>query len=287
MEQTGTPSRLTGAVQSLATDVVSALRSGDHGGVLRGTVTPGAGEGLGLAAIRVLGADSLLPPVLTGAPADPGDVAVFARAVRAYPPGAGASLTARWSHWGMTRTLRRLDCSAPGGALGQAPGAGVAPGPAPVPGSAADRPGYDGPGTGPDAAPADRPGPGTDAPRPAAPAGEDRAGPGTEWTREAGWQELTHRLALLASLAVPTAGCPLAEAAARRSVDVARGFVRAVRRRDWLQAAGAGRWLAVLPDVPESLGLDGGLEFVSLMGAGDARVVLHVQAARLLMGAAG
>lgn len=66
---------------------------------------------------------------------------------------------------------------------------------------------------------------------------------------------------------------------------MARGFVRAVRRRDWLQAAGAGRWLAVLDGVPDSLGLGAGLEFVEHMAGGDPRVVLHVRAAQLMAGA--
>lgn len=63
-------------------------------------------------------------------------------------------------------------------------------------------------------------------------------------------------------------------------MDVARGFVRAVRRRDWLQAAGAGRWLSVIDGVPDTLGLDTGLEFVEQMAQADARVGLHVHAAR-------
>jgi hypothetical protein len=68
--------------------------------------------------------------------------------------------------------------------------------------------------------------------------------------------------------------------ARRRTVDVARGFVRAVRRRGWLQAAATGRWLTLLDDVPDTLGLDAGLEFVALMGGDDPRVALHLRAAR-------
>jgi hypothetical protein len=81
----------------------------------------------------------------------------------------------------------------------------------------------------------------------------------------------------------------VAEAARRRPVDVARGFVRAVRRRDWQQAAGAGRWLTLLDGVPPELGLETGLDFVDLMGGGDPRVALQVQAARVMRatGAAG
>jgi hypothetical protein len=106
--------------------------------------------------------------------------------------------------------------------------------------------------------------------------------PGIAVLREAGWQQLTHQLALLGALAVPGAESEVAAEAARRPVDVARGFVRAVRRRDWLQAAGAGRWLAVTDGVPESLGLDAGLSFVLQMGGTDPRVALHIHAARLM-----
>lgn len=71
-------------------------------------------------------------------------------------------------------------------------------------------------------------------------------------------------------------------AAAARAVDLARGFVRAVRRRDWLQAAGAGRWLAAIGGEPATLGLERGLDFVELMGGHDPRVTLHIRAARLM-----
>lgn len=232
-EQPGTASRLTGAVQDLASEVVSVLRGGDHSGVVAGT---GAADGskLGLAAVRVLGADVLLPSVLLGLRPHAADLAALRQAVAAYPPGRDASPASRWSHWAMTGTLLRLA-------------------------------GPDGPG--PDTAPG--------------------AEPGTDRLDDAPWQALTHRLALLASLAVPGADSALAQVARRRPVDVARGFVRAVRRRDWLQAAGAGRWLALLDGVPPTLGLGSGLDFVALMGGQDARVALHTQAARLLLPRAG
>src|SRR3954454_16095015 len=84
MEQTGTSSRLTEAVQSLAADVVSALRGGDRSGVLCAMAGPGAAGGMGLAAVRVLASDALLPQVLAAEPADPADLAAFAQALNAY-----------------------------------------------------------------------------------------------------------------------------------------------------------------------------------------------------------
>lgn len=109
--------------------------------------------------------------------------------------------------------------------------------------------------------------------------------PDVEWVAGEPWPRLTNQLAGVAMLAaLPPTG--LTAVVARRVEDAARGFVRAVRRRDWRQAAGAGRWLAAVGGVPPSLGLDAGLEFVDLMGTDDARVALHVRAARILRGTA-
>lgn len=105
--------------------------------------------------------------------------------------------------------------------------------------------------------------------------------PPTDWVTAESWQRMTHQLSQLAALAVPGLPSPLATAVAKRPVDLARGFVRAVRRRDWLQAAGAGRWLALTDGVPDSLGLDTGLGFVHHMCPSDGRVSLHLRAAQL------
>lgn len=226
MEQPSTSTPLTDAVRELATHVVSALTSGDHSPVPAGPAVTIGDDDLGLAAVRVVGADVLLPNVLHRTPPAPVDLAVCEKAVLAYPPGPDASATSRWGHWAMTRTLR--DLGAP---------AVVSP---------------------------------------------DDTEPDADWLDDLPWQALTHQLALLAALAVPDADSPVARAAARRTLDVARGFVRAVRRRGWLQAAGAGRWLAALDDVPDTLGLDAGLEFVAHMGGDDPRVALHLHAARHL-----
>ncbi|WP_228973116.1 hypothetical protein [Streptomyces sp. DH12] len=242
MESPGTQTPLAGAVQDLASQVVSALRGGDHPAVFAGTAAAATSdEDLLLAAVRVLGPDALLPGALGLRPPHPDDLALFEKAVIAFPPAPDASLTSRWTHWGMTRALR-----------GQSTAAVV--------------PQDDEPDTG--------------------------------WVDTLPWQALTHQLALLAGLAVPlpaapsspavssaSASAPTAEsalvrAAGRRTVDIARGFVRAVRRRGWLQAAGAGRWLSVLDDVPDTLGLDTGLEFVAAMSGDDPRVALHLHAAR-------
>ncbi|MFJ4277394.1 hypothetical protein [Streptomyces massasporeus] len=227
MEQSGTSTLLQGAVQDLASSVVSALRGGDHArAAAPGPVAVEEG-GLALAAVRVLGADALLPAVLLGTPPDPDELAVFRKSVESFPPRADAAPTVLWSHWAMARTLRRLD-------------------------------------------------------PPSAAAAADGSEPGAEWLDGASWQILTHQLAVLAPLALPGEDCAVARAAQGRPVDVARGFVRAVRRRDWRQAAGAGRWLTLLHGVPGTLGLEAGLDFVELMGGHDPLVELQVRAARRL-----
>ncbi|MEY9484525.1 hypothetical protein [Streptomyces calvus] len=223
MEQSGTSTLLQGAVQDIASGVVSALRDGDHARAVPPAGTDGEAGELALAAVRVLGSDALLPDLLLRTPTDPAQVALFRKAVEAYPPRADAAPTVRWSHWGMARTLRRVDPSYTAG-------------------------------------PPDE--------------------PGTGWLDDATWQFLTHQLAVLAPLALPGEDCALGRLAGRRPVDVARGFVRAVRRRDWRQAAGAGRWLTLLSGVPDTVGLEAGLDFVELMGGQDPLVALHVQAAR-------
>ncbi|CAM5579877.1 MULTISPECIES: hypothetical protein [Streptomyces] len=232
MEQSGTTALLQGAVQDLASGVVSALRGGDHvtvSGAI-GEDTPTAN--LVLPAVRVLGADLLLPRVLFRSQPDLAELAVFRKAVESFPARADAAPAVRWSHWAMRRTLRRFE-AAPDGAPGQ--------------------------DTAPDV--------------------------DTDWLEGAGWQYLTHQLAVLAALAVPGEACAVTEVARSRPVDVARGFVRAVRRRDWQQAAGAGRWLTLLDGVPAELGLETGLDFVELMGGGDPRVALQIQAARVMRAA--
>ncbi|MEU9486106.1 hypothetical protein AB0D83_20980 [Streptomyces decoyicus] len=104
------------------------------------------------------------------------------------------------------------------------------------------------------------------------------------WVEADPWPKLSHRVSQLAALALPGLAPGLAEQLTARTDDLARGFVRAVRRRDWLQAAGLGRWLARLPDAPQTLGLDSGLAFVRQMGGGDPRVALHVVAAQRFYG---
>ncbi|MFE9700438.1 hypothetical protein [Streptomyces sp. NPDC006270] len=233
MDQTHAPSPLAGAVHDLATEVVLALRSGDHLATVCGAAGIDEENRTGIAAARVIGADLLLPSVLYGRHPHPGDVAVLDRAAREFPPKPDAPAATAWSHWHMISTLRRMAPPDPGAA--EMRGAPVT-----------------------------------------------HAEPDAAWLEEAPWQAFTHQLSVLAPLAVPAAPSAVRQAAANRAVDLARGFVRAVRRRDWLQAAGAGRWLAAIGGEPATLGLERGLDFTELMGGHDPRVALHVRAARLM-----
>ncbi|MEW5541322.1 hypothetical protein [Streptomyces cyaneofuscatus] len=237
MDQTHASSPLAGAVHDLATEVVLALRSGDHLATVCGAAGIDEENRTGIAAARVIGADLLLPSVLYGRHPHPGDVAVLDRAVREFPPKPDAPAATAWSHWHMISTLQRM--AQPPGTTGTTGTTGTA-----SPGTYEE----------PDAA----------------------------WLEQAPWQSFTHQLSVLAPLAVPAAPSAVQRAAAARAVDLARGFVRAVRRRDWLQAAGAGRWLAAIGGEPATLGLERGLDFVELMGGHDPRVTLHVRAARLM-----
>lgn len=110
------------------------------------------------------------------------------------------------------------------------------------------------------------------------PAGGAAGGDG--WVAADPWPRLSHRASQLAALSLPGLAPALAAGLAARTDDLARGFVRAVRRRDWVQAAGVARWLVRAGDVPETLGLDAGLRYVRRMSAGDPRVALHTAAAR-------
>lgn len=112
------------------------------------------------------------------------------------------------------------------------------------------------------------------------------AEPEASWALQGDWPQITHRFAQLASLAGPVSSA-LLPAAAAHAEDLARGFVRAMRRRDWTQAAAVGRWLAVAGGAPESLGLAAGLRLITHVGDDDARAVMHVRAAQALAGGSG
>ncbi|MYV69243.1 hypothetical protein GT043_25530, partial [Streptomyces sp. SID2131] len=102
MERSEAAARVAEAVHDLASDVVSALKGGDHSSARSGTAGP-EGDGPWLAAVRMLGPDLLLPALVHGRPPHPQDVAACRRAADTFPPRADSSPVTVWSHWALTR----------------------------------------------------------------------------------------------------------------------------------------------------------------------------------------
>ena len=273
---------LSAAVADVASGVALALRGEGGSYALSGLLA--ADEAVALAVVRVLGADVLAPYALgaksqaraagvTGGGGHPGDSArerTYGGADAYERPGSlpGSSPTSPPGSYDDPGSYRSADESVVRKALAAYP---------PTPGAsevsvwsylglvAASRAFLPGAGGGWPA--------------------EPRAG--ADWVRDDPWPKLAHRASQLAALCLPGVAPALAEALGGRTDDLARGFVRAVRRRDWLQAAGLGRWLSRMPDVPGSLGLESGLVFVRRMSGGDPRVTLHITAAQRFHGLGG
>lgn len=270
-EQAQENSPLSAAVADVANGVALALDGG--GGSYALSALLAQDDRVALAAIRVLGADVLAPYALGRAAGGGPDGQLVRRALAAYPPGADASDVSRWSYQGLAEATRAfLPDEGTSGYSGTEPAGGGAN---PADGQPyADRFSYS---LSPEnAGPAGSPNPANPV-RPASPATD-------AWLRDAPWPKLSHRASQLAALALPGLAPALAAGLAARTEDLARGFVRAVRRRDWLQAAGVGRWLVRAPDVPDSLGLEAGMVYVRRMSGGDPRVALHALAARRFPG---
>ncbi|MFT7836903.1 hypothetical protein Q5530_12205 [Saccharothrix sp. BKS2] len=106
--------------------------------------------------------------------------------------------------------------------------------------------------------------------------------PGVRWVADLPWPVLGRQVAHLAALAVPGTARQLVAAVRGRAPDLARGCVRALLRRDWLQAAGCCRWLALLGDPVPSLGLVAALAHLEQAARDDPRTLLHVRIARML-----
>lgn len=258
-EQAQENSPLSAAVADVASGVALALDG--EGGSYALSALLAQDDRVALAAIRVLGADALAPYALGGAGTGGGpDAQLVRRALAAYPPGADASEVSRWSYHGLAEATRAFlpDAGTAGSGGTEPAGGGANPGDGQPD---ADRLPYDsGGGRGPD------------------------AGAAAGWLLTDPWTRLSHRASQLAALSLPGLAPALAAGLAARTEDLARGFVRAVRRRDWLQAAGVGRWLVRAPDVPDSLGLETGMVYVRRMSGGDPRVTLHTLAARRFPG---
>jgi hypothetical protein len=277
-EQAQENSSLSTAVADVATGVALALEGGGGSYALSELLV--RDDAVALAAIRVLGADVLAPYAGTGRPGRPNGRADGGRSgLETSGGGSGIVPSDGGSGIGSSDGGSGLRTSGGGSGIVPSDGARGADVRLVRAALAAYPPGADASdvtvwtyGGLAEAARAYLPG-GSDG-WPAAPSA------GTRWLAQAPWPALAHRASQLAALSLPGLAPALAAGLAARTEDLARGFVRAVRRRDWLQAAGVGRWLAGMPHVPDTLGLDTGLVFVRRMSAGDPRVALHTAAAR-------
>ncbi|MGK5531731.1 hypothetical protein [Streptomyces sp. URMC 129] len=130
---------------------------------------------------------------------------------------------------------------------------------------------------------------------------EPEEGPGAGTAGE--WPAFSAALAKLAPLALPPVTGPVRRAAADRRLDVGRGLVRAMLRRDHLTAARLARWLALDPRpgtapgtvpgtvpragagaAPESVpSLGTVLDHIAALASGRPRVLFELAVARRLL----
>ncbi|GLF93838.1 hypothetical protein [Streptomyces yaizuensis] len=99
------------------------------------------------------------------------------------------------------------------------------------------------------------------------------------------WMSLTAILVPLASAAHPFTDAVLRSQLAGRRLDLSRGLVRALLRRDLLSAARMARWLVLDATTPAAAPelVAPALEHLAVLGADDPRVLLEVAVARRLM----
>ncbi|MEU0690922.1 hypothetical protein [Streptomyces uncialis] len=197
------------AADELATRVLSALRGAGGTAFVSRHLDTASDSVAALAAIRVIGADTFTPHVLTGVPFHADDAATVARSLAAFPPPAPTApdptapagtaparteaRTLAWRDWATGECLARFS----GGSV---------------------------------------PPPTTTAP----PQGDDELADTTDWRR---WSV---RMAQLATLAIPGLDGPVHEAARAAALPLARGATRSVLRRDHRTAVRLIRWLAWL-----------------------------------------
>ncbi|NGN62424.1 hypothetical protein G5C51_00660 [Streptomyces sp. A7024] len=108
----------------------------------------------------------------------------------------------------------------------------------------------------------------------------------------AAWRIWAQRQALLAPLAWPGLGGPVADSVGERAADIGRGLVRAVLRRDLPTAARLARWavIAQLRGADTGLGSHGvakAVRHIALCGGDDARMALDTAIVRRLVAREG
>ncbi|MFC9428825.1 hypothetical protein [Streptomyces sp. NPDC056987] len=240
------------AAAGLARRALGALRGAGGTAMVAEHVESAPDPGAALAAIRILGADTLAPALLAGAPVHPRDAEAVTLAFGALPPArdgtppppagpAGPWLMA-WRDWGTLTLLAVLSDQAGGGRARGLDGrpAAVRPAPPPPAGPAAD---------------------GGDA-----------------------WAAWSVTMGQLATLALPGLDGPVHDAARSSPLGLARGATRAVLRRDYPTAARIVRWLAWLHSEGVRIPLDPAplVEHISLLAGGDRLALDTAIAGRLL-----
>ncbi|MER7583091.1 hypothetical protein [Kitasatospora sp. NPDC097691] len=201
------------AVERVAGRTLDALRDG--GGAAALTDPDTAAPRPLLAAVRILGADLFAPQLFAGAEPDPATAALLAEARRALPAPVPASedtaLVIAWQDWAAGRLLARTPYG--DGAQPTSPHSSASPS------APSSTPLLD--STPPSASPSPLP---------------DRA--------ELGWRVWAGRMAQLSVLTLPGLDSPVHDAARAGTLDLARGTVRAMLRRDPATAVRLVRWLA-------------------------------------------
>ncbi|MCZ4122249.1 hypothetical protein [Streptomyces sp. H39-S7] len=216
----------------LARSALDALH-GAGGTAMVAAHVEGADDGAAaLAAVRVVGADTFAPHLLTGAALHPLDAAAVARSFTVFPPPQGVPQSPpagpaepwvmAWRDWATGSMLARF--AADGAAAEVVALYATQPAEAPL---LARRVGLR-----PAEAPSDGP------------------------ARDLGWAEWSVRMGQLSSLALPGLDGPVHAAARRAPLALARGATRSLLRRDYPTAARIARWLALLQHEGVALPLD-------------------------------
>ncbi|MFE3743489.1 hypothetical protein [Streptomyces sp. NPDC059134] len=236
----------------LARRALGALRGAGGTAMVAEHVESAPDPGAALAAVRILGADSLAPALLAGAPVHPRDAEAVALAFTALPPardvtppppaGPANPWLMAWRDWGTVTLLAALSGESGGSRSRGTDGRPAAVRPAPPP------------PTGPAAADGD------------------------------GWAAWSVTMGQLSTLALPGLDGPVHDAARSSPLGLARGATRAVLRRDYPTAARIVRWLAWLHSDGVRTPLDPVplVEHISLLAGGD-RLALDTAIARRLL----
>ncbi|MFE4371749.1 hypothetical protein ACFRMN_26635 [Streptomyces sp. NPDC056835] len=249
------------AVDSLAGQILDALRNVKHVQGLAVHVARAADTHAALAAVRVLGPDVFAPALLTGIPFGPADREVVAEALRVFPLSPDDPPEAVLLGRATATLLARCE-----GTSAAVPDRGAAR-PGPVAGSGPVE-AADGVTAASDLSVRDL-------------SVRDLSVVETEGD----WRAWAQWMARLSPLALPDLAGPVSERAADRTLDLSRGLTRSMLRRDYPTAARLARWIALAPGEVAVPGMDiaAVVTHLELCGATGVRTVVNTAIARLLI----